>query len=583
MLPETKLKTLLDLINSATREELVWMSGYLEGVLKNAQPQSAVSAAPVAVAAAPSPVTAAAPAVSKITILYGTETGNSKKLATEFAAKAKQNKIHAKVVGMDQYKFADLQKEEYLLAVVSTHGDGEPPIAAKGFYDHIHLNGFKLDKLKYSVLALGDTSYPLFCKTGEDVDLQLDKLGGKRIAPIQKCDVEYDEDAAKWFETVLKKLTVADAPAPAAAPATPTPAGVPAKKAGKQSHTGTVTAHVNLNDRGSNKETWHIEIEAEGIQYQCGDSIGIVPENDSQLVTDIIATANVDGNKSLEFKKEKVTIYELLKRKINVIHLTERLVQQYATATGHTIPAGRADLLDLLKKYPVQSRTQFEEILVGLNAMSPRLYTIASSPAAHEGEVHVIVAKDVYEVDDKKKNGLCSDYLGKLTKGKKQTFFVQPNKRFRLPAEDKDIIMVGPGTGIAAFRSFIAERDATGASGRNWLFFGEQQFTKDFLYQTELQNFHDTGVLNKISLAFSRDQKEKIYVQHRMKEHAAELFEWLEGGASFFVCGKKDPMSVDVENTLLEIIQEHGKKTVEESKKYLEHMEEQGRYEKDVY
>lgn len=573
MLLENKLKTLLDLINSSTKEELVWMSGYLQGVLKDTKQAQAATGVAASVAAAP--------AVSKITILYGTETGNSKKLATEFAAKAKQSKIHAKVIGMDQYKLGDLSKEEYLLTIVSTHGEGEPPAAAKVFYDHIHLNGFKLNKLKYSVLALGDTSYPLYCKTGEDVDLQFGKLGGERIVPLQKCDIEYDEDAAKWFDTVLKKLTVGHAPVqpvphiPAATPVT--------KKVGKQTHTGAITAHVNLNDRGSNKSTWHIEIEAEGLQYQCGDSIGIVPENDSQVVTDIIAVTNVDGNKSVEFKKEKVTIYELLKRKVNIIHLTERLVQQYATATGHTIPAGRADLLDLVKKYPVKSRTQFEEILVGLNAMSPRLYTIASSPAAHEGEVHIIVAKDVYEANGVKKNGLCSGYLGKLTKGKKQTFFIQPNKRFKLPAEDKDIIMVGPGTGIAAFRSFLAERDATGASGKNWLFFGEQHFTKDFLYQTELQNLYDTGVLNKISLAFSRDQKEKIYVQDRMKENAKELYEWLEGGASFFVCGKKDPMSHDVEKALLEIIQQHGKKTEEEAKKYLEQMEEQGRYEKDVY
>jgi sulfite reductase (NADPH) flavoprotein alpha-component len=567
MLPETKLKALLDLISSASKEELVWMSGYLEGIIRG----HAAPVQPVATAAAPAP--AAAPAVSRITILYGTETGNSKKLATEFAAKAKQKKIAAKVVAMDQYKLSDLTKEEYLLAVVSTHGDGEPPAAAKNFYDHIHLNGFKLEKLKYSVLALGDTSYPLFCKTGEDVDVQLNKLGGLRIAPIQKCDVDYDEDAAKWFDTVLKNLT-APVAAPAATPAgtTVSPAIPGVKKTGKQNYTG-----------GSNKTTWHIELEAEGLQYQCGDSIGIVPENDSQLVTDIIATANVDGNKSLEYKKEKATIYELLKRKINVVHLTERLVQHYATVTGHTIPPGRADLLDLLKQYPIKSRAQFDEILVGLNAMSPRLYTIASSPAAHEGEVHIIVAKDVYEVNGQQRMGLCSDYLGKLTKGKKQNFFVQPNKRFRLPAEDKDIIMVGPGTGIAPFRSFLAERDATAASGRNWLFFGEQHFTTDFLYQTEIQNWYSTGVLTKISLAFSRDQQEKIYVQHRMKEHAAELYEWLEGGASFFVCGKKDPMSHDVEKTLLQIIQEQGKKNEAEAKHYLEQMEEQGRYEKDVY
>jgi len=571
MLGDSKLKTFLELIGSSTKEELIWINGYLNAVV-----QGKTTSAPSATGAG-----TAAPAVNKITIVYGTETGNSKRLATEFALKAKQNKIVAKVVGMDQYKLADLPKEEYLLAVVSTHGEGEPPLAAKKFYDHIHNNGFRLEKLKYSVLALGDTSYPLFCKTGEDVDLQLNKLGGERIVPIQKCDIEYEEEANSWFSTVLKQLTVSKtdtkiSPAPSGVP-------LPAKKTGKQLYEGTVTAHINLNDRGSNKTTWHIELTAQGLQYQCGDSIGIVPENDAQMVTDIIQVTNADGNKSVEFKKEKVTVYELLKRKVNIVFLTERLVQQYATITGHTIPSGRADLLDLVKKYPVKNVAQFEEIIVGLNGISPRLYTIASAPAAHGEEVHIVVAKDIYEVNGSKRVGLCSDFLGQFRTGKKQTFFVQPNKRFKLPADDKDVIMVGPGTGIAAFRSFLAEREATGASGRNWLFFGEQHFVSDFLYQTEIQNWFETGVLSKINLAFSRDQQEKIYVQHKMLEQGEELYNWLKAGASFFVCGKKDPMSSDVEKTLLSIIEKYGNKTPEGAKEYLEELEESGRYEKDVY
>ena len=563
MLVENKFKILSDLINASSNEELIWMNGYLNGIVKNKILQQEV-------------VTESA--AKKITIVYGTETGNSKRLATDFAAKAKQHHVHAKVVGMDQYRLTDLTKEEYLLAVVSTHGEGEPPAAAKKFYDHIHNNGFKLDKLKYGVLALGDTSYPLFCKTGEDVDLQLNKLGANRFVPLQKCDLEYDDEASNWFNTVLKNLNNKQSEA-----TTVTTVALPVAKKGKQTCTGKVLAAINLNDKGSSKETYHIEIEAEGLEYQCGDSIGIIAENDSQAVTDIIATTNVDGNKSLEFKKEKFTIYQLLKRKINIIHLTERLVKQYAAATGHSIPDGRADLLELVKKYPVKNTAQFEEILISLNAVSPRLYTIASSPSAHEGEVHIVVVKDTYTVNNKKRFGLCSDYLSKLKLNSIQQFFVQPNKRFRLPAENKDIIMVGPGTGIAAFRSFLAERDATGASGRNWLFFGEQHFASDFLYQTEIQNWFETGVLNKINLAFSRDQQEKIYVQHKMREHGAELYEWLNGGASFFVCGKKHPMSIDVENTLLQIIEQHGNKTAEEAKKYLEHLEEEGRYEKDVY
>ncbi len=568
MLGDNKLKLLLDLVNNASKEELAWMNGYLNNMVQ-AQTLKADTAA------------AGSPPVNKITIVYGTETGNSKRLATDFAAKAKQKNIHAKVIGMDQYRLTDLPKEVHLLAIVSTHGDGEPPAAAKKFYDHIHNNGFTLEKLKFSVLALGDTSYPLFCKTGEEVDEQLNKLGGSRIAPLQKCDLDYDDDANEWINRVLEKLSTPLKESPAVVPAAPVVAAP--KKAGKQIYKGTVLTHINLNDRGSSKETYHIEFTAEGLEYRCGDSIGIVPENDSRVVTDIIAATHGDGNKPVEFKKEQFTVYELLKRKINIIHLTERLVKQYADATGHDIPAGRADLLDLVKKYPVKSSIQFEEILVGLNAISPRLYTIASSPAAHEGEVHIVVAKDIYRVNNEKRFGLCSAYLSGIKINNEQSFFVQPNKRFRLPAENKDIIMVGPGTGIAAFRSFLAERDATGASGRNWLFFGEQHFVSDFLYQTEIQHWYETGVLTKVNLAFSRDQHEKIYVQHKMMEHAAALYSWLQGGASFFICGKKDPMSMDVENTLISIIVQQGNKTAEEAKLYLEHMEADGRYEKDVY
>lgn len=571
MLGESKFKIFLDLINNSGKEELIWMNGYLNGVVQNQARHSIPSETVVT-------------SVNKITIVYGTETGNSKRLATDFAMKAKQKSIHAKVIGMDTYRLADLSKEEYLLAIVSTHGEGEPPLAAKKFYDHIHLNGFKLDKLKYSVLALGDTSYPLYCKTGEEVDEQLNKLGGTRIVPLQKCDVEYDEDANAWINSVLENLIKQPTQpnlATATVPDTITP--VVAKKAGKQAYTGKVLTKINLNDRGSSKETWHIEIAAEGLEYQCGDSIGIVPENPTELVDAIIAVCGADGGKIVTFKNEEFTIYDLLKHKINIIHLTERLVKQYAEIAQQEIPATRMNLLDLLKIYPVKDAAQFEEIILKMNAISPRLYTIASSPKAHEGEVHILAVKDRYTVDGETKFGLCSDYISQLKEENQQKFFVQPNKRFKLPTDDKDMIMVGPGTGIAAFRSFLAERDARGAAGRNWLFFGEQQFATDFLYQTEIQNWFETGVLTRVNLAFSRDQKEKLYVQHRMLKHAAELFQWLSEGAYFFVCGKKDPMSNDVEKTLLRIIEQQGNKTSEEAIKFLEDMEEQGRYEKDVY
>ncbi len=564
MLAEHKLKNLHDLVNGASKEELAWIHGYIAGQL------SADTAQP-----------AAAPAVSKITIAYGTETGNSKRVATDFAAKAKKVGIHAKVVSLDQYRLNDLPREEYFLTIISTQGEGEPPEAAKKFYDHIHLNGFKLDKLKYSVLALGDTSYPLFCKAGDDIDQQLQKLGGSRIADIQRCDVEFDEDANQWFTTVLKKLTASDQKA---APAVITAPSAEKKTAGKKSYNGTVLTNINLNDRGSNKTTWHIEIAADGVEYEPGDSIGVVPENPTLAVEKILSLSKgINAGKTIEYKKETYTIFDLLKYKLNTSHLITAVIKRYAAIVGQEIAETKMDLADLLKAYPVKDAAQFEEVLAILNPMAPRLYTMASSPAAHSGEVHAIVAKDSFTVNGERKYGVCSSWLGSLKVNSPVNFFVQKNKRFRLPAADKDIIMIGPGTGIAPYRSFLAERDALGATGRNWLFFGEQHFTTDFLYQTELQNLFETGVLTKISLAFSRDQPEKIYVQHRMMEQGAELYNWIQSGAHIYLCGKKDPMSVDVEHTLAEIIEKFGEKTKEEAKEYFQQMQAEGRYSEDVY
>ena len=564
MLAEHKLKNLHELVNGASREELAWIHGYIANHLSADSTQAA-----------------AAPAVSKITIAYGTETGNSKRVATDFAAKAKKAGIHVKVVSLDQYRLTDLPREEYFLTIISTQGEGEPPEAAKKFYDHIHLNGFKLDKLKYSVLALGDTSYPLFCKAGDDVDQQLQKLGGSRIADIQKCDVEFDEDANHWFNTVLKKISATETKTAAAITAAP----VAEKKAtGKKSYTGTVLTNINLNDRGSNKTTWHIEIAADGVEYEPGDSIGVVPENPTPAVEKILSLSKgINAGKTIEYKKETYTIFDLLKYKLNTSHLITAVIKRYAGITGREITETKMDLIDLLKTYPVKDAAQFEEVLAILNPMAPRLYTMASSPAAHSGEVHAIVAKDTFLVNGEKKYGVCSSWLGSLKVNSSINFFVQKNKRFRLPAADKDIIMIGPGTGIAPYRSFLAERDAVGATGRNWLFFGEQHFTTDFLYQTEMQNLFETGVLTKITLAFSRDQPEKIYVQHRMMEQGAELYNWIQSGAHIYLCGKKDPMSVDVEHALVEIIEKFGEKTKEEAKEYFQQMQAEGRYSEDVY
>jgi len=587
MLAEHKLKLLQDLVRTSTKEELVWMNGFLAGVLMNCHDQSAL--APTSAATASASATAAAPVaapveskptVSKITIAYGTETGNSKKLATDLAAKAKKSGIQAKVVSLDQYRLNDLAKEEYFFTIISTQGEGEPPATAKKFYDHIHQNGFKLPQIKYGVLALGDTSYPLFCKAGEDVDQQLQKLGGQRITPLVKCDTDYQGDADGWFSQVLHSLTTTTSSNGSASVG----AVVAAKKpTGKKVYNGSIITNVNLNDRGSQKATHHIEIVADELEYQPGDSIGIVPENAPAIVDSIIALTRIDSKKTVSFRNETHTVIELLKKKVNIAYLPERVVKAYAAIVKQDIPETKISLLDLLKIYPVNNASQFEEVIGILEPITPRLYSISSSPNAHSGEVHITVARDNFKVNGEVKHGLASNFLADLPVDGPLEFYVHKNNQFRLPAEDKDVIMIGPGTGIAPFRSFIAERDAAGASGRNWLFFGDQHFTTDFLYQTEIQNWIQTGVLTKVNVAFSRDQKTKIYVQHKMLENAKAFYEWLQNGAYVYICGAKEPMSVDVENTILQIIERFGSKSSAQAVEYLNQLKEEGRFLKDVY
>jgi sulfite reductase (NADPH) flavoprotein alpha-component len=571
MLPSPKMKLVEELIATWTRDELIWLNGYLSGI--NAG--SSVPGTTVTQEAAP-----AKPAVGKVTIAYGTESGNSKKLATDFGVKAKKSGINAKVVSLEQYRLTDLPKEELFLTIMSTQGEGDPPASAKKFFDHIHANGFKLQGLKYGVLALGDTSYPLFCKAGEDVDQQLQKLGGERIVPLAKCDVDYQTDAESWFSEVLQQLTKPAANG-TAAPAIVVPATK--KTTGKKIYTGTVLTNINLNDIGSAKETHHIEIAAEEVDYLPGDSLGIIPENPAPVVEAIVALLDVDVQKKYNFRHEELTAYELLKKRLNVFYLPERVVAKYAAMVGQDIPATKMGLLDLLKIYPLTTGAQFESLIEVLEPIAPRLYSISSSPEAHSGEVHITVARDKFVVNDEWKHGLASNFLAASPVDASLEFYIHKNNQFRLPAEDKDMIMIGPGTGIAPFRSFLAQRDATGASGRNWLFFGDQHFVTDFLYQTELLNWLETGVLTQLNVAFSRDQNEKIYVQHKMLKHGQQLYEWLQNGASIYVCGAKEPMSVDVEDTLLQIVEKCGNKTIEEAVQFVEGLKEEGRYLKDVY
>ena len=562
-----KLNTLKELVANSTNEELIWISGYLAGLLAN-NTSLTFSDEPAI----------AKPLVNKITIAYGTETGNSKKLAGEFAAKAKKAGVNVKLVSLENYKINDLNKEEHFITIISTQGDGEPPLGAKKFYDGIHSNGFRINGIKYAVLALGDTSYPLFCKAGEDVDRQLNQLGGERLLDLQKCDVDYEGDAEAWFNNLLSKLS-SGRPEPNQNKV----AVQTVKKSARKVYTGTITANINLNDVGSNKQTHHVEIAAEDVDYLPGDSLSIVPENPVQIVESILTVAVQNGNRTVNYKNEEYRLIDLLKSKLNIVYLAERVINKYAQLVGQDIPAIKIGLLDLLKIYPLRSSDDFDKVIEILEPVAPRLYSISSSPEAHSGEIHLTVSRDKFYINDEVKYGVCSDFFCNVPINTTIQFQIHKNNQFRLPEDDRDIIMVGPGTGIAPFRSFVSHRDASGALGKNWIFFGDQQFTTDFLYQSEWQTWLETGVLTKLNVAFSRDQKEKVYVQHKMEQQGKELFNWLQNGAYFYICGAKEPMSIDVEGKLQDIIKTYSGKSDENAVQYLNQLKEEGRILKDVY
>ena len=555
MLTESKLKFFLDLTESFSKEELIWVNGYLSALVANGETKPNINGNGHAMTG-----------VNKISIVYGTETGNSKKLATDFAVLAKKKGVAVKLTSLDQYRFSNLEKEEYLFVIISTHGEGEPPAAAKSFYDYVQRNELKLPNLKYSVLALGDTAYPFFCTAGEAIDARLEKAGGKRIIPLQKCDVDYEHDAQNWFEQVLEKL---ENKLPTAKAITLSPVK---KSTGRKYYDGRVITNINLNDRGSKKETYHIEISTnETIDYEPGDSLAIIPLNKKNLVEELIRMTGIDG--SLEIKTSKVTApaRELLTKHLNICYLLSSTLKKYAHITEREVPDVRVDLIDLLRLYPVKTPLEFEEIIKILPPIAPRLYSISSSPAVHDQEIHITVSKDSFYLENEQRYGLCSEFIGGLPVDTEIKFYIHRNRAFKLPSSEKDIIMIGPGTGIASARSFIAERDATAARGNNWLFFGEEHFTKDFLYQLEIQNYLLTGVLNKISLAFSGDEK-KLFIQNKMLEEKEELVKWINGGAHIYISGTKE-MCVDVEDAFLDIIGEG----------QIKELKAGGRYQKDIY
>ncbi|MCY7751220.1 assimilatory sulfite reductase (NADPH) flavoprotein subunit [Bacillus inaquosorum] len=584
------------LLPTLTESQKIWLSGYLSAQSVSAQE---TAGAPAAVSAA-----AAAPAVSKeVTVLYGSQTGNAQGLAENAGKQLEQRGFQVTVSSMSDFKPNQLKKVNNLLIVVSTHGEGEPPDNALSFHEFLHgRRAPKLEDLRFSVLALGDSSYEFFCQTGKEFDQRLEELGGKRISPRVDCDLDYDEPAAEWLERVFEGLSEAGggsaAPAPAASPQT-----------GESSYSRTnpfraeVLENLNLNGRGSNKETRHVELslEGSGLTYEPGDSLGVYPENDPELVELLLKEMNWDPEEIVTLNKQGDVrpLKEALISYYEITVLTKPLLEQAAQLTGSNelrellAPGNEGnvkayiegrDLLDLIRDYGPFSVSAQEFVSI-LRKMPARLYSIASSLSANPDEVHLTIGAVRYDAHGRERKGVCSILCAeRLQPGDTLPVYVQHNQNFKLPKDpETPIIMVGPGTGVAPFRSFMQEREEMGAEGKAWMFFGDQHFVTDFLYQTEWQNWLKDGVLTKMDVAFSRDTEEKVYVQHRMLEQSAELFEWLQEGAAVYICGDEKHMAHDVHNTLLEIIEKEGNMSREEAEAYLADMQQQKRYQRDVY
>ncbi|GAA5119942.1 assimilatory sulfite reductase (NADPH) flavoprotein subunit [Luteolibacter yonseiensis] len=534
-----------------------------------------------------------------MTVLYGTESGNSEVLADRAVKAAKKRGFQAVMKNMSEVSPADLAKSPNLFVIVSTWGDGEPPETAVGFYKEFMSADLKLANVKFSVCALGDTAYEKFCQIGKDVDARLEALGAARVFARQDCDVDYEDSFATWLEGSLSSL------APAAAEPVSFVAAVaaPAVEYGKKNPFPAETIeNLVLNGEGSSKETIHIEfsLAGSGLSYEPGDALAVVPVNAPDVVRGVLQAAKLTGNEEIEVKNVGTKLLaDALREDFDITALSRAVLTKLAEAADSaTLRALLAeDSKEQLKEY--NYGREIVDALVdfaphGLSAaaltgifrkLPPRLYSIASSPLAHENEVHLTVAAVRYDSNGRSRKGVCSTYLADLVKsGDTVPMFIQPNKNFRLPADGSTpVIMVGPGTGVAPFRSFIEHRAALGSSGKNWLFFGDQHYTYDFLYQLEWQEYLKDGVLTRLDVAFSRDQPEKVYVQDRMVQQAAELYEWLEQGAHFYVCGDANRMAHDVHEALISVVEFQAGISREAAEAYVENLKKTKRYQRDVY
>ncbi len=591
-LSEKQLLALNELTKEITPEQIIWLSGFLEGKISGLSP--AINGAGISSLSA---VTSAPESKINLTILYGSETGNAKTQADKLAEKASFKNITATVYSMYDYNYKKLKEEENVAIIVSTHGEGDPPDMAEDFHKFITgKRAPKLPNLSYSVLALGDKSYKYFCKTGEDIDAGCKATGAFRLTPLVKCDVDYEESADIWMNNFLLNLAPAQTTSePIAVSVVEVISDLEFSK--RNPYMATVLEKVKITGRDSDKEVYHLELslEASGITYEPGDSVGIFTQNPESLVNQIIEKTGFNPDQLVDIKVGEVTFTEALSFHLEITILTFDIIKKYFERTknkdleklmnddplldeylyGH-------DVLDLLEDFPFDwNINKFVEILRPLPA---RLYSISSSMESVGEEVHATVSVVRYERKNRLRTGACSSHLADNIEIDDQIpIYIEKNPSFKLPANGSNIIMVGAGTGIAPYRAFMQERETRGIEGKSWLFFGDRRFNADFLYQIEWQKLLKSKHLEKMEVAFSRDQAEKIYVQHKLLENQKEIYKWIEEGAYFYLCGDMRNMAKDVNKTLLQIIQSEGGISEEKATEYVKKLKREKRFQADIY
>jgi sulfite reductase (NADPH) flavoprotein alpha-component len=587
MLNAEQLSSLTQAIGTYSPLQLAWASGYLAAKSEG----SSVSSLPTASGAKVS---------STLTILYGSQTGNAKGVAKLLAEQATAQGLTVDLKSMGEFKPKSIKNVSHLLIVASTNGEGEAPDDAMTLHEFLSSKKApKLEKLQYSVLALGDTSYEFFCQTGKDFDEYLSKLGAKQIAPRVDCDVDYEDAAAAWSKEIISKAKelVGNNEETSNVVAMPT-SGALNQYTKQNPFSAELSVSQKITGRDSAKDVRHIEIDLgdSGITYKAGDALGVWFENDSELVSELIAELSFTENDEIIVAKETLTLKDALTSKLEITQTSVNFISFWAEQSQDKallkIAADKNEarefssnhqVVDVIKSAP--AKVEAQAFIDSLRKITPRLYSIASSQSEVEEEVHLTVGLVEYDQEGQIRAGGASSFLGKrLEEGGNVKVFIEHNDNFRLPADgNTPVIMIGPGTGIAPFRAFLQEREASEAAGDNWLFFGDQTFTQDFLYQVEWQAYAKSGLLTNIDLAFSRDQATKIYVQDRLREKAADVFAWLERGAHLYICGDMSRMAKDVETALIDIIAEHGNKTNEEAQQYLKDLRNAKRFQKDVY